>query len=144
MANERLTEKQEKFAQLVAKGVRYADAYRQSYDVRSGTTDNTIYNSAWGVMRNPKVAQRVKELQKECNNLQLRTREQSLKRLIDISEECYKAAKSEKKWTAKNSCFTTALKAESQIAKMCGFDAAEKVDATISITLSSELDEYGS
>lgn len=139
----KLTDKQERFAQLIASGMAASAAYRQVYNT-AGSKEGSVWTNASKLANDEKVVLRVKELQKECNKLQLRTREQSLKRLIDISEECYKAAKSEKKWTAKNSCFTTALKAEAQISKMCGFDAAEKVDATISITLSSELDEYGS
>lgn len=142
MLHPNLTKKQEAFAQLVARGETATAAYRQVYNYSPTRKVEEIWCEASKIRNNAKVAQRIKELQKESNKLQLRTREQSLKRLIDISEQSYQAALLEKKWTAKNSCFTTALKAEAQIAKMCGFDAAEKVDANITITLSEELDDY--
>lgn len=140
MPHPNLTKKQEAFAQLVARGETATAAYRQVYNASSKAEQ--VWTEASNVRKNSKVAKRIEELQKESNKLQLRTREQSLKRLIDISEQSYQAAILEKKWTAKNSCFTTALKAEAQIAKMCGFDAAEKVDANITITLSDELNDY--
>ena len=60
-----LTDKQEKFAQGIAKGLTQADAYREAYDCEE-MVDNTVYKEACLLMNNPKIAERVKEL-KERN-----------------------------------------------------------------------------
>lgn len=60
-----LTPQQEKFAQLVAVGNTYADAYRESYNVGKNTKIETIWCESSKLMADPKVSQRVKELQDE-------------------------------------------------------------------------------
>lgn len=60
----KLTEKQEKFAQLVANGYTYADAYRNSYNAGK-MNEKTIWTASSAVMYNPLVAMRVKEIQAE-------------------------------------------------------------------------------
>lgn len=60
-----LTDKQEKFAQCIAKGYTQADAYREAYDCED-MVDNTVYKEACLLMNNPKITERVKEL-KERN-----------------------------------------------------------------------------
>lgn len=60
-----LTAKQEKFAQLVAAGSTYADAYRETYNVGKKTTQNTIWCESSKIMDSPKVSQRVRELREE-------------------------------------------------------------------------------
>jgi hypothetical protein len=60
-----LTDKQEKFAQCIAKGYTQADAYREAYDCED-MIDNTVYKEACLLMNNPKITERVKEL-KERN-----------------------------------------------------------------------------
>jgi hypothetical protein len=60
-----LTDKQEKFAQCIAKGYTQADAYREAYDCEE-MSDNCLYVNACKLMNNDKVAIRVKEL-KERN-----------------------------------------------------------------------------
>ena len=56
-----LTDKQEKFAQCIAKGFNQSDAYREAYSVEN-MSDDAIYVEACRVMNNPKVSLRVKEL----------------------------------------------------------------------------------
>lgn len=56
-----LTLKQEGFAQCVAAGDTYADAYRGNYAVKNMSA-NSIYVESSRLMENPKVALRVKEL----------------------------------------------------------------------------------
>lgn len=56
-----LTEKQEMFAQGVAKGLTLADAYRSSYDA-SRMSDGSIYSEASRLMDNPAIAARAKGL----------------------------------------------------------------------------------
>lgn len=58
-----LTPQQEKFAQLVASGETYADAYRESYKVNAKTKIESIWQSSSRIMSDIKVQSRVKELQ---------------------------------------------------------------------------------
>lgn len=60
-----LTNKQEQFAQLVAEGNTYADAYRQAYEVNPETKVESIWQSSSRLMADVKVQSRVKELQEE-------------------------------------------------------------------------------
>lgn len=61
---ERLTGKQEAFAQAVAKGAVLSDAYREAYDAER-MKDKTIWEEACKLAQNPKVSARVKTLQAE-------------------------------------------------------------------------------
>lgn len=56
-----LTEKQEMFAQAVAKGATLADAYRSAYDA-SKMAVSTVYSEASKLMDRPHIAERVKGL----------------------------------------------------------------------------------
>lgn len=58
----KLTPKQEKFAQEVAKGKSQTDAYRAAYKVRPGTKPETTQNKAHALMRKGDVRARVEEL----------------------------------------------------------------------------------
>ena len=82
----KLTAKQEKFAQGIASGLGQADAYRQAYDA-SRMKDNTIYRKAGEVMKNGMVTARIAELREAVEAKQLWTREMSIKALISACEE---------------------------------------------------------
>lgn len=56
-----LTAKQERFAVMVAMGMRYAEAYREAYDAED-MSQASIWNSANALMNNRLVADRVKAL----------------------------------------------------------------------------------
>lgn len=60
-----LTDKQEKFAQAIAKGFTQADAYREAYDCEN-QKDETIWSNACRLMNNAKVIARVKELKERA------------------------------------------------------------------------------
>ena len=57
-----LTKKQEDFVSEIIKGATKLDAYRAAYNA-AGMSDNACNREAWVLMENPKVAQRIKELQ---------------------------------------------------------------------------------
>lgn len=65
-----LTEKQEAFARLVAKGSTLADAYRASYNAEE-MTSGTIYTESSKLMDNPRVAARVRALIEDANERHL-------------------------------------------------------------------------
>lgn len=60
-----LTDKQEKFAQGIAKGLTQADAYREAYDCED-MKDEVIYVEACKLMNNHKISIRVKELKERA------------------------------------------------------------------------------
>ena len=60
-----LTDKQEKFAQAVAAGKTYADAYRESYNVDPETKDESIWQSSSRIMSDLKVQSRVRQIQEQ-------------------------------------------------------------------------------
>ena len=76
-----LTPKQEKFAQGVADGKSQTDAYRAAFNVRPTTKPETVQVSASKMMADPKVTQRVKELQNMLTIKALWTREDSVSKL---------------------------------------------------------------
>ena len=62
-----LTHKQEAFAQAVASGKTYSDAYREAYDCKKMSV-NSIYVKSSELMNNGKVTVRVKEIQEETRD----------------------------------------------------------------------------
>lgn len=81
MNQDKLTAKQELFAQCIADGMGQADAYRTAYDAES-MKDATVYSKASIMMAEGKVKARVVELRAEVAEKQLWTREMSVKGLI--------------------------------------------------------------
>lgn len=65
MAKPKLTPKQEKFAQLVARGETYSDAYRGAYNAL-GSKMESINVNACKLMSDTKIMQRVMELQERA------------------------------------------------------------------------------
>lgn len=80
-----LTPKQEKFAQCVADGMSQADAYRTAYDCKPTTKPESIQDSAYKVMANPDVYQRVEELREQLAEKSLWSRADSVRVLAGIA-----------------------------------------------------------
>jgi hypothetical protein len=78
-----LTVKQEAFAQAVTYGgMNHSDAYRHTYDA-SSMTPKSVWQAAWQVANNAKVAQRIVELASERMRQELH--DQALMRVRAIS-----------------------------------------------------------
>ena len=86
MAQDKLTAKQEAFAQGIADGLGQADAYRMAYDAE-GMKENSVYVNASKLMKNAKVTQRVSDLRSEVQEKQLWSREMSVKALVQAYRE---------------------------------------------------------
>ena len=86
MPHVNLTAKQEAFCQGIADGLGQADAYRAAYDAE-GMKDNVIYARASELMKNGKVAGRIKELRSQVQEKQLWSREMSVKALVQAYRE---------------------------------------------------------
>lgn len=86
MPHVNLTAKQEAFCQGIADGLGQADAYRAAYDAE-GMKDNVIYARASELMKNGKIADRIKELRSQVQEKQLWSREMSVKALVQAYRE---------------------------------------------------------
>lgn len=82
----KLTPKQEKFAQEVAKGKTQADAYRASFAVRPNTKPESVQQSASKLMADPKVSSRVEELRERVAAKVGITLESHLAALAELSK----------------------------------------------------------
>lgn len=60
-----MTPQQEKFALAIVSGKNQSEAYREAYNVKSGTKPATIHKRASELMKNGEVAGRIEELQKQ-------------------------------------------------------------------------------
>lgn len=81
-----LTPKQEKFAQNVAKGMTFSDAYRKSYDA-SKMVDETIHKRASELAQKGEILGRIDKLKEQLSERQLWSREDSIKKLIEVMSD---------------------------------------------------------
>jgi hypothetical protein len=108
----KLTAKQEAFAQGIADGLGQADAYRSAYDAE-GMKDNNIYSKASVLMSDGKVAERVAQLKAQLQSKQLWSREMSVKALIKAYKEGNGSVK---------------VSAVKELNAMHGYNAPQKID----------------
>lgn len=81
-----LTAKQEKYIQNIVKGMSQIDAYKDSYDAE-GMSDNAISREASLLMKNPKIAQRHKELVEAIAKPTIMTAQERLEYLTNIIKD---------------------------------------------------------
>ena len=78
-----LTDKQERFAQLIAMGYTQVDAYCEAYEPKEGKR-KTVWENASRLVSNSKVSARINDLRNELSQKYLWTREQSIKALAGV------------------------------------------------------------
>lgn len=78
-----LTAKQEKFIQNIVKGMSQRESYKDSYDAE-GMSDNAIDREASLLMKNPKIAQRHKELIDAIAKPTIMTAQERLEYLTEV------------------------------------------------------------
>jgi hypothetical protein len=92
---DKLTAKQEGFAQKVSRGAVLSDAYRECYAADT-MKDSTIWSEACRLAQNPKVSARIKELQEEIEQdrrmIERRREEWVLKRLQEEADQADNAS----------------------------------------------------
>jgi hypothetical protein len=108
----KLTAKQEAFAQGIADGLGQADAYRIAYDAEKMSTNN-IYSKASVLMSDGKIAERVAQLKAQLQSKQLWSREMSVKALVQAYKEGNGAVK---------------VSAVKELNAMHGYNAPQKID----------------
>lgn len=134
----RLTEKQEKFAQLIATGKGLTEAYRAAYPKSKGN-DATISKEASRLAVNPHVSPRIAELKRQNENTAIWTREGTLKRLLNIADEAQENLMEPivnkdgeivgNKYNA--AAAQVAIKCAEVAAKMCGHNEPDKTEVEI-------------
>ena len=120
-----LTAKQEKFVQNIVNGMTQVDAYKDAYSANK-MSDNAIYREASLLMKNPKVAQRHKELGQITANKAIMSAQQRLEWLSNAIED-NEVATNEK------------LKAIDIMNKMQG-EYVQKVQAEVSTELNVNIE----
>ena len=86
----RLTHKQDLYAQNVANGMTGADAYRNAYDARR-MSDNSIYVEASRLFANPKIALRIKAVRERIWWERHLTKQALVARIMESSREAREA-----------------------------------------------------
>ena len=81
-----LTHKQERFAQLVAAGLKQSAAYRQSYDVSPNCAPSTVWKRASELAADGKVGGRIAELRQATADKVARERAWTVGRLVKEAE----------------------------------------------------------
>jgi hypothetical protein len=96
----KLTDKQEKFAQLVVKLGNQSESYRQAYDVKETTTTESINVQASALMSDLNISLRVQELRDQTKKAHAIDRDRMVKynlRLVEAWEELWELGKKENK-----------------------------------------------
>lgn len=96
----KLTDKQERFAQLVVKLGNQSEAYRQAYDVKETTTMESINQKAYELANRVDIGLRIEELREETKKAHAIDRDRMVKynlRLVEAWEELWELGKKENK-----------------------------------------------
>lgn len=130
-----LTAKQEKFVQNIVSGMSQIDAYKDAYSAGQ-MSDNAISREASLLMKNPKVAQRHKELGDKTASKSIMTAQERLEFLTGVIKETNKEKKvvlvdGETKMVEEPADLNTKLKAIDLMNKMQG-EYVQRVTADIS------------
>ena len=96
----KLTDKQEKFAQLVVKLGNQSEAYRQAYDVKETTTIQSVNQKAYELASRVDIGLRIEELREQTKKAHAIDRDRMVKynlRLVEAWEELWELGKKENK-----------------------------------------------
>ena len=115
-SSQKLTSKQEAFAQAIADGMNQSDAYRKAYNAGS-MKYQTINSKSCILLKDGKVMARVDQLRKKIESRQLWTREDSIKTLKSVVEESERSGDK--------------VSAVKELNAMHGFNAPTKTEMTI-------------
>jgi phage terminase small subunit len=119
MSARELTPKQEAFALAYFETRNGGEAYRRAYDVAEKTTDNWIYVEAWQLLSNPKIAQRLEQLEAEAVQLSIYTRHKAMEELEEARTAAFKLGQA-----------SAMVGATSAKIKLLGLDKPSRVEVT--------------
>jgi hypothetical protein len=139
----KLTDKQERFSQLVVKYGNQSKAYREAYDVKEGTKETSINVSASKLMADPNIMLRANELRREEKQEHKIDREFIIKGYLEIindTNHVFKLADLENADSDASKRFyklkeltsnADKIRAMENLAKMLGMNAPKKIDVNI-------------
>lgn len=139
----KLTDKQERFSQLVVKYGNQSKAYREAYDVKEGTKDKSVTENASRLMLDVNVISRVEELREEEKQTHGVDRDFIIKGYLEIindTNHVFKLAdlKDADTDTAKRfyrlkelTSNADKIRAMESLSKMLGLNAPEKIDVNV-------------
>lgn len=140
-----MTAQQIAFAEAVAEGKTAAEAYRIAGYSCDGLSDAQISQRGNGVLRGKAVTDYIAQLRSESANLGLWTREQVLSELRQLYSDAKSAiVPAEDNPAAYNhQAAGVALKCIDTVSRMCGFDAPQQVQNTVTVQFSEDIAKYG-
>jgi len=129
---EKLTEKQDKFVKNILSGMTQAEAYRNAGYKVDAITPQRIAEEACKLAGSPKISQILRKRREALAKAEIWSREEALRSLRDIAVMAKENALKETggKTVFDASAANAATKAIEQANKMCGYNEAEKVDAS--------------
>lgn len=138
VAQDKLTDKQEAFAQGIAAGMGQAEAYKAAYDTKN-MASKTIDEKACRLRREGKITARIKELKRETENAAIWTRQDALEMLLRTATEAEASVRepimNDQKqlvgYRYNSGAGGVIIKAVEAAAKMCGYNEPDKADITI-------------
>lgn len=137
----KLTPKREKFAQLVANGNNYTDAYRQVYSYKN-MKPSTVNRNAFELAKNSNVSARIEELRSKASALVVWDLERAANELI---ENLNRLVASEKKRSERGYCDPKAASVINDtveaLNKLLGIQPKDSTEEDDTITFTFEVDD---
>lgn len=137
------------FAEAVVDGKTAAEAYRLAGYNCDGLSDAVIAARGSKVLGGKAVTEYIAQLRAETANLNLWTREQILNELQGLYGDAKRAitVKDENGDTMpgayNHQAAGVALKCLDTVSRMCGFDAPQQVNNTVTVQFSEDIAKYG-
>lgn len=144
-----LTAQQIAFAEAIVDGKTASEAYRLAGYNCDGASDALIASRGAKVLAGKAVSAYIEELRAEAANLKLWTREQVLSELQGLYGDAKDAitVKDENGETMpgvyNHQAAGVALKCLDTVSRMCGFDAPQQVQNTVTVQFSEDIAKYG-
>lgn len=135
-----MTTQQIEFAEAIVNGATASEAYKQAGYCCNGASDAQIASRAANVAKGKAVSEYISELKNETANLNLWTREQVLGELQELYRDAKAAISSD---GYNHQAAGVALKCIDAVSRMCGFDAPQQVENTVTVQFSGDIAKYG-
>lgn len=144
-----LTAQQIAFAEAIVDGKTASEAYRLAGYNCDGASDAQIAQRGGKVLQGKAVQGYIEQLRAEMANLALWTREQILGELQELYGDAKKAitvrddSGDALPGAYNHQAAGVALKCLDTVSRMCGFDAPQQVQNTVTVQFSEDIAKYG-
>lgn len=144
-----LTAQQIAFAEAIVDGKTASEAYRLAGYNCDGASDALIASRGAKVLAGKAVSAYIEKLRAETANLKLWTREQVLSELQELYGDAKDAITVKDEYgeavtgAYNHQAAGVALKCLDTVSRMCGFDAPQQVQNTVTVQFSEDIAKYG-